>query len=74
MEQPPKNTDPRLAEYLTRQLEQLTLRDVSILQVRNVLPQRPVVGKLYYFLVTAGPPITAEGLWLYKTTGYTFIG
>jgi hypothetical protein len=74
MEQPPKSTPPELAEYLTRQLEELTPSGSIKLSVFNVLPTKPVIGRLYYFNVIPSTSITTEGVWVYKSTGWSFLG
>ena len=40
---------------------------------RDVLPSKPIVGKVYYFNSAIGP-ITAEGWWGYKSTGWVQLG
>lgn len=74
MEQPPKSTAPELAEYLVRQLEEFSPQGSIKLSVFNVLPTKPVIGRLYYFNTIPSTPITTEGVWVYKSTGWAFLG
>lgn len=73
MESAPTN-DSALAEYLNRQFQRLeTLEMMQQPIVTNQLPDKPTVGKLYYFTRTIGATITSIGLWLYKATGWVNI-
>ena len=75
-EQPPNSTAPELAEYLCRQLDTIQ-RVLSIQQkpmILSVVPLKPTVGKSYYFTTALSLEITAEGLWLYKSTGWVQLG
>ena len=75
-EQTPNGTPPELAEYLGRQFATIE-RTLSIQQKPPLLsqvPLKPTVGKAYYFVAALSPEITAEGLWLYKSTGWVQLG
>ena len=75
-EQPPSSTAPELAEYLSRQLD--TIQRVLSMQQKppllSAVPLKPMVGKSYYFTTALNLEITAEGLWLYKSTGWVQLG
>jgi len=78
MEQPPLSTAPELSEYLNRAF---ILTDVAVRQnhkniIRYNLPDKPIVGALYYFgaMMPLDPDVTEEGLYVYKSTGYTLLG
>jgi hypothetical protein len=75
-EQPPNGTSPELAEYLCRQLDTIQ-RALSIQQkppLLSLVPLKPIVGRSYYFTMALDLNITAEGLWLYKSTGWVQLG
>lgn len=72
-EQPPSSTSPELAEYLARMFRDVDIAvdNTDMLEVRYILPVKPVVGKLYYFgAAIPTTAITAEGYWGYKSTGW----
>lgn len=75
-EQTPNGTPPELAEYLGRQFA--TIEHVLQVQQKppllSVVPLKPIVGKSYYFTAALSLEITAEGLWLYKSTGWVQLG
>ncbi len=77
-EQPPDSLSDDVKEYLTRIYTQINieLSNTSALQRRTDFTTRPVIGKIYYFdnAPPSEPLITAEGLWLYKSTGWVQIG
>jgi hypothetical protein len=75
VEQPPSSTDKELAAYLVRQLTALQSKlDSGIIVPKyTALPDRPIIGKLYYFSNTIGATITSIGVWVYKSTGWTFV-
>ena len=75
MEQPPAGTDPKLVEYLVRHLSKLeeAAADTSI-PLLTALPAKPFIGKLYYFSNTIGSTITTIGVWVYKSTGWSYLG
>ena len=63
--------------YLDRSLNEVDsrLKNNGKLPVTRFLPNNPVVGKLYYFgnAISGHAVITAEGLYVYKSSGYAFI-
>ena len=75
-EQPPRGTEPELAEYLCRQFA--TVERVLQIQQKPPLlsqvPTKPIVGKAYYFTGPLDAVVNAEGLWLYKSTGWVQLG
>ncbi len=38
------------------------------------MPTKPKEGKLYYFPNTIAPTITTVGVWVYKSTGWSYLG
>lgn len=68
--------EPRLAEYLTRHLTAIynELSKKDSLQKQTALPVKPQIGKLYYFTVIPSTVITTEGVWVYKPTGWSYLG
>lgn len=77
MEQVPKTTNTELSEYLTRQFTNVDFRlnNLGALPISKILPTKPVVGKLYYFSAAIpSSTITAEGVWVYKSSGWAFLG
>lgn len=76
IEQPPQGTNENLSAYLIRMfnLVDTVLGNIGKLPVRKILAPKPVVGKLYYYSQSIpDTDITAEGLYIYKSTGYWFI-
>lgn len=76
IEQPPQGTNENLSAYLIRMfnLVDTVLGNIGKLPVRKILAPKPVVGKLYYYSQSIpDSDITAEGLYVYKSTGYWFI-
>lgn len=77
IEQPPLDTDTNLTEYLSRMFIQtnIALGQNNWLVPIYVQPYKPQVGQLYYFgdAIALDPDITAEGLYIYKSTGWAFI-
>jgi hypothetical protein len=75
METVPKSVTSDLASYLQRQFNKLEidLQNISIPKL-NTLPAKPVIGKQYYFNVAIAPTITTEGMWVYKSTGWSYLG
>ena len=77
VEQPPLNTDEQLAEYLSRVFNSVNTatQNSSKIDIIYVQPDKPQVGRLYYFgdAIAGDPDITQEGLYIYKSTGWTFI-
>ena len=77
IEQPPFGTEEALAEYLSRMMTliNIALGQNAQLIKYSVLPQKPSVGKLYFF--TQAIPTTAitqEGFWGYTSAGYVLLG
>jgi len=76
-EQPPQSTDNSLAAYLVRMFNGVdnAVLNNNKMAVKKLLPPKPVVGTLYYFSQSIPPTITdGEGLYIYKSTGYVFLG
>lgn len=77
-EQPPESTDTELSEYLSRMFRNAKIEDANKDQpIRySSIPEKLGIGKRYYFLnaIPADPVITTEGLYLYKSTGWVFLG
>lgn len=73
MEQPPFTTSPELKEYLVRQLTSVNYKadDLGNLSILTALPNKPHVGKIYYFANAILPSITYEGAWVYTSYGWT---
>jgi len=76
-EQPPRTESLELREYLVRTNAQIAHELVNSNQNPRYtdLPDKVSIGKQYYFLnaVPAHLVITAEGLYLYKSTGWVLI-
>ena len=72
MEQVPQNLPDNVREYFARHLGrlELALQNTDQLQRYTSLPAKPSIGKIYYFSNAVLPTITAEGAWLYKSTGW----
>ena len=75
MEQPPFTTSPELKEYLVRQLTSVNYKadDLGNLSILTALPNKPHVGKIYYFANAILPTIVAEGAYVYRSTGWSSI-
>ena len=74
METVPEELSPNLRAYFTRiftRIDDMEQDDVP--EYRTSMPLRPIVGKLYYFNNAVLPTIAAEGLWVYKSTGWTLV-
>jgi len=73
METVPKGLSPDLENYFTRMAQSIDdLQSNLVPEHRTSVPTRPVIGRLYYFKHIIGQ-ITAEGLWIYKNTGWVHI-
>ncbi len=76
-EKSPVSTDIELSSYLSRMFnsvrQELSTKDQ--VQTYTSIPTKTNVGKLYYFNNAIGgdPVITAEGLYLLKSTGWVFV-
>ena len=76
MERPPSDIDSNIRSYLTRLVSQIDelFANKSTLIPNTVLPTKPIEGKLYYFPNTVAPTITTAGVWVYKSSGWAFLG
>lgn len=76
MEQVPSGIPEQVRAYLFRQLNRLEklFLEKDLIGGLTALPTKPVIGKLYYFKNTIGATITAEGVWVYKSTGWSYLG
>lgn len=77
IEQPPSETQQDTSAYLNRMFTRIDslFRVVNIFSPRKIYPVKPRVGGVYYFEDTIpSTPITGEGLWLYKSTGWIQLG
>ena len=74
-EQPPASTDLSLRAYLTRMFHAISNELLkSRYEPRKDMPDKVRVGDIYYFSnAIPTTSITAEGLWIYKSTGWTQI-
>ena len=75
VEQPPESTDPALAEYLTRMLQNIS-SNISLsnkLSPNYVVPKKPDNGKIYYF-PNAINDITTPGFWGYSNGAWVRLG
>jgi len=76
IEQPPVGIDIPAKDYFVRQFTaiNLALGAANYFIPRNNLPKKYRVGEVFYF-ANAIPttPITGEGLWIYKSTGWNQI-
>lgn len=75
-ETPPIDSDPTLKDYLVRMRSALNiaLNSPDYFAPRSTLPRKVRVGNIYYFsTVIPLTDITGEGLWIYKSTGWTLI-
>ncbi len=76
-ETPPIDSNPTLKDYLVRMRSSINiaLASADYFAPRSTLPKKVKIGNTYYF--TQAIPltdITGEGLWIYKSTGWTLIG
>lgn len=76
MEQVPSGVPEQVRSYLFRQLSKLEsmFLEKDVLPALTALPAKPKVGKLYYFSNTIGATITTVGVWVYKPTGWSYLG
>jgi hypothetical protein len=74
IEMPPSTFDD-MSDYLIRQWEAVntSLFTTQIYEPRTIPPIKPRIGQVIYFPAAILPDITEEGLWLYKSTGWTLI-
>lgn len=64
-------------EYLARQFVRidLSLRSTNKLELRYVLPQRYNIGEIFYFAAAIpATAITSEGVWVYRSDGWSKLG
>ena len=78
-EYPPADITESLKDYLSRRFIDVDneLKKPSRFPERKTMPQKPQIGNVEYFGNPAthnyDAAITAEGLWIFKSTGWTFI-
>jgi len=75
-EQPPVSTDDDLKEWLARRMVELNIAfgQIEDYDVLYQIPEKNFVGMVKYFgAAIPTTAITAEGLWCYKSTGWTQI-
>ena len=75
-ETPPSELDPSFKDYLVRMRVaiNIALNSPDYFSPRTTMPRKFKVGSIYYF--GAAIPLTdiiSEGLWIYKSTGWTLI-
>jgi len=76
VEQPRVKFPNDLTGYLNRQTDSINraFSEVNYFVPKTILPARVRIGEVHYF--SAAIPttaITGEGLWIYKSTGWTLI-
>ena len=76
IEMPPLGTNMELSDYLIRNFTKASnaFTDNNYNVPRDTLPKKVRVGEVYYFSTSIDANITAEGLWLYKSTGWVQLG
>lgn len=75
-EQPPSDIDDKLSDWLIRLVRSInnSFHNVDDYDVLYAVPDKVFVGMTRYFgAAIATTAITAEGLWIYKSTGWTQI-
>lgn len=72
VENPPASVDPTVSDYLIRQFTEVNegLRSGQLFVPRYREPEKVKVGQVIYFAQPVPPDITAEGLWVYTSTGW----
>lgn len=76
IEQPPSDSSSTLKDYLVRMFVSINhaLKDSSYYPPRNTMPAKFRVGDVFYFSnAIPTTDILGEGLWVYKSTGWTQI-
>lgn len=73
LERPPiEGIDPNIVRYLDHLVD--VIQDLTDQQPRfkplNNIPTKLAVGRVYYFSRAIDATVNAEGLWLYKSTGW----
>jgi hypothetical protein len=73
---PPSSLSPELRKYLNYMSDQVNKLDNKLGEIPRItdIPDKPIIGKLYYFLNAVSPTITDEGVWVYKSTGWVYVG
>lgn len=77
MEQPPSDTPENLKRYLSTILQRLDdgITNAMQMPLLTAIPAKPIIGKQYYFKnAIAATAITSEGVWIYKSTGWSLLG
>lgn len=76
METPPSNVEGNLKAYLIRVFTHIdkTINERHVLPPTTAMPAKPKEGKLYYFPNTIAPTIVTAGVWVYKSTGWSYLG
>lgn len=76
MEQVPEGIPNHIRAFLFRQLNMLEQKSTEkdLLAGITTIPAKPAIGKLYYFKNAVLPTITSEGVWVYKSTGWSYLG
>lgn len=72
----PNTGDVELTGFLNRLIQNVNLAflDVQYFEPKYILPTRVRVGEVHYFgAAIPTTAITGEGLWAYKSTGWTQI-
>lgn len=76
IEQAPDHVDHKFRSYLERMFINIDneFRLVHKFPPRKTMPLKASIGAVYYFeAAIASTPITGEGLWIYKSTGWVQI-
>ena len=73
---PPNNLSLDLKQYLDYMSKHISNIESRIGEIPRItdIPEKPILGKPYYFLNTVTPTITNEGVWIYKSTGWAYVG
>lgn len=74
-ESPPSSMDGESAEWIARRLVEISiaLSQTQNMEVLYAEPDKPEIGHIRYFGAAIDATINAEGLWLYKSTGWVQI-
>jgi len=79
-EVPPESFPADQRDFLTRRFVDVgtALGQVNNFTPRKQMPYKAQIGHMYYFNDPTGqgydPVITQEGIWVFKSTGYIFVG
>ena len=73
---PPADISSELRRYLLKMFEEVnsSIYSADEIEPRTRMPERPVIGKIYFFKNVIGTIITEEGWWGYKSTGWVQLG